>query len=103
MDRLQSGVMCKEFMFGSHVIATKIGLFPDYVDGKNGILLNRNVNVEEIYKAYCKIRQEQEAFSKCARATCLREFYYEAYIETLNKAILKAQAARNVNSAENKA
>ena len=98
----QSGVMCKAFMFGSPAIATKIGSFPEYINGKNGILLEKNDDVEEIYEAYCKIKQAQEDFSKCARETFLNEFYYEAHIETLRKAISKARAAGKSSNAESR-
>lgn len=80
----QSGVLPKAFMFGTPVIANKIGSFPEFVkDDYDGYLLDENIKTKHfktITEKIIKIKDNLLLFSKNARATFLDKFYYKSYV-----------------------
>ena len=84
----QSGVLPKAFMFGTPVIASPIGSFPEYVQsGKNGEIINSSVDFYEINSRLEKIKSSFKNYSTNARNTFLETFYYKANLTKL-RAIL---------------
>lgn len=74
---IQSGVLCKAFMFGSPVLASNVGSFPEFVNKTNGIVLDKSLCFEDIDDAYQRISENLANFSKGARETFLDNFYWE--------------------------
>lgn len=84
----QSGVLPKAFMFGTPVIASPIGSFPEFViPGQNGEILSTSKNFQEISETLEKIKDSFERYSTEARKTFLDTFHYKANIERLRKII----------------
>jgi glycosyltransferase involved in cell wall biosynthesis len=74
----QSGVLPKAFMFGTPVIASSLGSFPEYVqDGMNGRFANRG-DYEGIYQALDEIRANLKKYAANCRETFLSEFFYRS-------------------------
>jgi glycosyltransferase involved in cell wall biosynthesis len=72
----QSGVLVKSFMFGTPVIASRAGSFPEFVkDGFNG----RFASVEDhaaIEAAVLDIREHLDEYTANCRKTFLETFFY---------------------------
>ncbi|APT72100.1 glycosyl transferase family 1 [Thermosipho sp. 1063] len=86
----QSGVLPKAFMFGTPVLAARIGSFPEYIkSGFNGEFVSKIDNFDEIYKKLKKIKDNLCNYSKNARYTFLNTFYYQANIPKLLDIIIK--------------
>lgn len=84
----QSGVLPKAFMFGTPVIASPIGSFPEFVTpGQNGEIISTSKNFQEISEALEKIKDSFERYSTEARKTFLDTFHYKANIERLQNII----------------
>ncbi|MCM1461748.1 MAG: glycosyltransferase [Bacteroides sp.] len=83
----QSGVLCKSFMFGAPGIASDLGSFGEFIDGRNGIILGDNYNFQDIDKAYDKIKSENSEYSKGARETFLKAFCWENKINEFKEII----------------
>jgi len=84
----QSGVLPKAFMFGTPVIASPIGSFPEFVTpGQNGEIIGASKNFQEISEALEKINGSFERYSTGARKSFLDTFHYKANIERLRKII----------------
>ena len=84
----QSGVLCKAMMFGSPVIASNIGSFSEIVNGKNGIVLADGYSVEDIDRAYDKIIGNLEEYSKNARETFLKNFFYKNQVTRFSETLI---------------
>lgn len=81
----QSGVLPKAFMFGTPVVASPIGSFTEYVKaGMNGEFVHEVKDFNEIDEALERIRANFESYSKNARNTFLKTFYYRANISKLS-------------------
>ncbi|OOC44216.1 glycosyltransferase [Thermosipho sp. 1074] len=84
----QSGVLPKAFMFGTPVIASYIGSFPEYVEsGFNGEFVFQINNFEEVYEKLEKIRVGLYGYSQNARSTFFKTFYYKANIKMLSNIV----------------
>lgn len=82
----QSGVICKSWMFGTPVICSNIGSFSEYVDGRNGVILE-NINNEEILNKYMQINSDLDNMSKSSRESFDKNFNYKYKLELLKKII----------------
>lgn len=81
----QSGVLPKAFMFGTPVVASPLGSFPEYVKtGFNGEFISNAKRFTEIDKVFEKIRDNFDKYSENARNTFLKTFYYRANISKLS-------------------
>jgi len=81
----QSGVLPKAFMFGTPVIASDLGSFPEFVrDGWNGRFGAAN-DVNRILSALEDIRSRQREYAGNCRRTFLETFYYKAKLGDLEK------------------
>lgn len=89
----QSGVLPKSFMFGTPVIANKVGSFSEFVkDGYNGYLLGENIttkNFRLIMEKIIEIKDNLPHFSKNARTTFLNKFYYKSYVTFIRNLMSK--------------
>lgn len=81
----QSGVLPKALMWGSPCIATKVGVFPEIIDGKNGILVSAIDSFDEIYQAYKKIKENQILFQQSARETYEKIYKVENRLQEFKK------------------
>ncbi|MGN0160217.1 MAG: hypothetical protein ACI4AQ_02385 [Lachnospiraceae bacterium] len=63
----QSGVLVKTFMWGSPCVATPVGVFPNQINGLNGVLVNSSEAYKEIYSAYKTILNDSTDFIKNSR------------------------------------
>jgi len=85
----QSGVLPKAFMFGTPVIASNIGSFPEYVKNDYNGFIVENFNYNEILEKILTIKYSINDFSKNCRTTFFDTFYYESYTSLMNKIILE--------------
>lgn len=83
----QSGVLCKSLMFGTPVIASNTGSFSEVVNRNNGIILKDNYTLEDVDRAYERIRCNYRTLCVGARNTFLNKFYWRNYTSDF-KAIL---------------
>ncbi len=81
----QSGVLPKALMFGTPVIASTAGSFPEFVrDGANG----RFADAEDqgsIWVAADDMRQNIAEYSENCRKTFLEAFYYKSWLTDLRR------------------
>jgi len=76
----QSGVLPKAFMFGTPVIASNIGSFPEFVrDGENGYLID-DYDFEALSQKLLLVRGNISAMSKNCRTTFENTFHWKAQI-----------------------
>jgi glycosyltransferase involved in cell wall biosynthesis len=81
----QSGVLPKAFMFGSSVIAGRIGSFPEFIqDGVNGRFADARDH-ENIWAALEDIRSNLNAYATSSRKTFLETFYYRSHLRKLER------------------
>lgn len=81
----QSGVLPKAFMFGSSVIAGRIGSFPEFIqDGVNGRFADAQDH-ENIWRALEDIRSNLDAYATNSRKTFLKIFYYRSHLAELGR------------------
>ena len=83
----QSGVLPKCLLWGSPVVASKTGVFLEQIDGKNGILIEKVDDFEEIYCAYKKIKDNKTAYINNARKTYERFYSIESNAKTVERII----------------
>jgi glycosyltransferase involved in cell wall biosynthesis len=81
----QSGVLPKAFMFGTPVIATRIGSFPEFIqDGVNGRFASARDH-QGIWTALEDIRSNIGAYAANSRRTFLEAFYYRSHLAELER------------------
>ncbi len=81
----QSGVLPKAFMFGTPVIASKIGSFPEFIqDGVNGRFAGAR-DYESICAALEHIRANLGAYAAESRRTFLETFFYRSHLTELGR------------------
>lgn len=79
----QSGVLPKAFMFGTPVLASNIGSFPEYVrNGENGFLVERNYTFDELLDLVVKTKQDIQRMAKSCRETFETTFYWRNYLNS---------------------
>jgi len=79
----QSGVLPKAFMFGTPVIASNIGSFPEFVrDGENGYLID-DYDFEALSQKLLLVRGNISAMSKNCRTTFENTFHWKAQISKM--------------------
>jgi glycosyltransferase involved in cell wall biosynthesis len=84
----QSGVLPKAFMFGTPVIASPVGSFPEFVNnGLNSELISKADDFEGITDALGKIEKSFGTYSSEAHKTFLETFYYKANTQRLKEII----------------
>jgi glycosyltransferase involved in cell wall biosynthesis len=80
----QSGVLPKAFMFGTPVLANRIGSFPEFVqENYNGLFIDE-IDFGKIERKAVYIKEKIAMFSKNARETFLKTFYYKEHLRTLS-------------------
>jgi glycosyltransferase involved in cell wall biosynthesis len=88
----QSGVLPKAFMFGTPVITSKVGSFPEYVmNGKNGFILETK-NISDYRYLLTLIHEVQNKLARMslnARETFKRTFWYKAYVVKVKNLLAK--------------
>lgn len=83
----QSGVLPKAFMFGTPVIASSIGSFPEYVrDGWNGRFADVR-GLDNVWGAVEEMRRNLSSFSTNCRSTFRDVFYYRSNVGALEAII----------------
>lgn len=81
----QSGVLPKAYMFGSPVIASRIGSFPEFVqDGVNGRFAEGD-DIRGILNAAEGMRDNLAAYAANCRKTFLDTFFYQARLNDLRQ------------------
>ncbi len=81
----QSGVLPKAFMFGTPVIATRIGSFPEFIqEGVNGRFAIARDH-QGIWTALEDIRSNIDAYATNSRRTFLETFYYRSHLAELGR------------------
>jgi len=76
----QSGVLPKAFMFGTPVLASGIGSFPEYIrDGKNGYIVKKSEDYNHLLVLINEIQRKLEKMSLEARMTFENICYYKIY------------------------
>ena len=81
----QSGVLPKAFMFGTPVIATRIGSFPEFIqEGANGRFASARDH-QGIWAALEDIRSNIGAYAANSRRTFLEAFYYRSHLGELGR------------------
>jgi glycosyltransferase involved in cell wall biosynthesis len=81
----QSGVLPKAFMFGTPVVASRIGSFPEYVrDGFNGRFANAD-DREGVLCAVEELRRRTGEYASNCRRSFLEMFYYRSRLEELRQ------------------
>jgi len=84
----QSAVLPKAFMFGTPVIASQIGSFPEYVEeGVNGRFAEAN-NLDGILGALEEVRSHLGAYAVNCRQTFLKEFFYGSRLADIRRLLL---------------
>ena len=83
----QSGVLPKAFMFGTPVIASNVGSFPEFVrNGENGYLVN-DYDFKNIYQRLLGIRENILTMSMNCRNTFENTFYWKAQITKMKEVL----------------
>jgi len=83
----QSGVLPKAFMFGTPVIASNIGSFPEFVrNGENGYLVD-DYNFESLYKKLILVNENIGIMSQNCRNTFEKTFYWKAQVDKMKQII----------------
>jgi len=83
----QSGVLPKAFMFGTPVVASSVGSFPEFVrNGENGYLVN-DYDFENIYQRLLLIRENISTMSMNCRNTFENTFYWKAQITKMKEVL----------------
>jgi hypothetical protein len=81
----QSGVLPKAFMFGSSVIAGRIGSFPEFIqDGVSGRFADARDH-QNIWTALEDMRSNLDAYATNSRKTFLETFYYRSHLAELGR------------------
>jgi glycosyltransferase involved in cell wall biosynthesis len=81
----QSAVLPKAFMFGSPVIASRIGSFPEYVqEGVNGRFAEAG-DLAGIKSALVEMRENLATYAVNCRRTFLSTFVYEAQLPAIGR------------------
>ena len=81
----QSAVLPKAFMFGTPVIATSIGSFPEYIqEGVNGRFAEAQ-DREEIWSVLQDMRDNIGRYAASCRQTFLDLFYYRSRLQDLRE------------------
>ena len=76
----QSGVLPKAFMFGTPVIASNLGSFPEFVrDGENGYLVD-DYSFESLYRKLILVNENIGIMSQNCRNTFEKTFYWKAQV-----------------------
>jgi len=84
----QSGVLPKAFMFGTPVIATKVGSFTEFIENqKNGYLIQSNHDYDLILKYALNAKLNIELLSKNCRQSFIDKFYYKSNLDNVNEII----------------
>lgn len=86
----QSGVLPKAFMFGTPVLASEAGSFPEYVEnGKNGYIFDIDSarNYENLLRVVCEVQARLETMSLEARRAFENIFHYKSQIENTKNMI----------------
>jgi glycosyltransferase involved in cell wall biosynthesis len=92
----QSGVLPKAYMFGSPVIASKIGSFPEFINpGKTGEMITLAIKLDEVMESILKIKRNIKNYSIEARQFFIRKFYYKAYSSILKIQLSEIFLAQN--------
>ncbi|RLI45422.1 glycosyltransferase family 1 protein [Candidatus Bathyarchaeota archaeon] len=86
----QSRVLPKAYMFGTPVIASNIGSFPEFVEsGKTGQIVSLGkVSYEGLVEKLLEIKTNIRSYSKNTRDFFLKVFYYKSYVEKMQNEIL---------------
>ncbi len=80
----QSGVLPKAFMFGTPVLASRIGSFPEYVqDGSNGKFVTHDPRC--IAKAIDELREGISRYAAGCRESFLQSFFYQSKLRELSQ------------------
>jgi len=83
----QSGVLPKAFMFGTPVIASNLGSFPEFVrDGENGYLVD-DYSFESLYKKLILVNENIGIMSQNCRNTFEKTFYWKAQVDKMRQII----------------
>jgi len=83
----QSGVLPKAFMFGTPVIASNLGSFPEFVrDGENGYLVD-DYSFESLYKKLILVNENIGIVSQNCRNTFEKTFYWKAQVDKMRQII----------------
>lgn len=86
----QSGVLPKAFMFGTPVIASSIGSFPELVKTSyNGELIKNSSDFISIEKNLTLIKKNFQTYSRGARKSFEEIFYYKSNVNKLKSIISK--------------
>jgi len=81
----QSGVLPKAFMFGTPVIASNLGSFPEFVrDGENGYLVD-DYSFESLYKKLVLVNENIGIMSQNCRNTFEKTFYWKAQVSKVRE------------------
>jgi len=85
----QSGVLPKAFMFGTPVIASNIGSFPEFVrDGENGYLID-DYDPTGVYKKVLLIKDNIESLSKHCREKFESTFYWKSQVSKMEELLAR--------------
>ena len=81
----QSGVMPKALMFGTPVIASKIGSFPEFViDGFNGRFANAS-DPNNVLSIANDLREKTAEYAGNCRSSFLETFFYRSRLDELRQ------------------
>ena len=81
----QSGVLPKAFMFGTPVIASRVGAFPEWVEeGVNGRFAEAR-DCEGILAALEDIRNNIEGYATRCRQTFIEKFFYRSNLAAIQR------------------
>jgi len=73
-------VLPKAFMFGTPVIASNLGSFPEFVrDGENGYLVD-DYSFESLYRKLILVNENIGIMSQNCRNTFEKTFYWKAQV-----------------------
>jgi len=79
----QSGVLPKAFMFGTPVVASRVGSFTEFVeDGVNGRFAKAD-DPKGVWTAVKEVRQNLHHYAENCRKTFCKTFYFESWLPHL--------------------
>ncbi|PLV59334.1 glycosyltransferase [Thermotoga sp. KOL6] len=89
----QSGVLPKAYMFGTPVIASNIGSFPEFVlSGKTGQIISiEEIDYGSLIEQLMRIKENIKLYSNHARRFFLRVFHYKSYVKKMQEILQDLQ------------
>ena len=84
---MQSGVLCKAWMFGAPVVCSDVGSFREFVDESCGVILKENFTADDVYEAYRTVLARYPGIVESTRKAFFEKYYYGNFTDEMKNLI----------------